>query len=386
MGSVYKRGKRWWIQYYQNGKPFQESSKSKKKMVAVALLKQREGDIAKGKPLGIHFDKVLFDELAEDFLADYELNGRKSLERAQFSVNHLKGFFEGMRVVDITTARIKSYIKTRLADGAANATINREMAALKRMLSLGAQDTPPKVDRVPYIPMFQERNVREGFFEHHEYLALIKALPAYLRGPVTFAYNTGWRKSEIFGLTWQHVELNEETVRLEADETKNSEARTVYLDKELLKMFKLQNLRRKKGCDYVFHKDGKKIVHFRPDWNRACREANLGYGYKLDSKYVDKWVKKGLSEGPIMHDFRRTAVRNMVRAGIPEGVAMKISGHKTRTVFERYNIVSASDLKAAAAKHEAYRNGKNSETTAKTTTIEGGKEKNKNHGKLEAIN
>jgi integrase len=345
MGSIYKRGKTWWIQYYRNGKPYQESSKSKKKMVAKKLLDVREGEVARGKLPGIYFDKVKFDELAKDFLADYELNARKSQERAQISTDHLKGFFGGMLVVDITTTKIKAYIKKRQEKNAANGTINRELAALKRMLKLGAQDTPPRVDRIPHIPMLEERNVRQGFFEHEEYLALLNALPSDLRGPVTFAYYTGWRKSEILRLTWDRVDLKEGTVRLEAGETKNSEARTIYLEEELLKLLRLQNLRRQKGCQYVFHRNGRQIKDFRTAWKNACEDAKV--------------------EGRLFHDLRRTGVRNMVRAGIQEQVAMRISGHKTRTVFDRYNIVSADDLQQAARKI-----GKFFETTSKTATIE----------------
>lgn len=359
MGTIYKRGNIWWIQYYRNGKPYQESSRSKKKMVGRKLLELREGEIAQGKLPGIHFDKVIFDELAEDLLTDYELNERKSIERAQISVNHLKKFLEGMRVIDITTARIKAYIKTRLAVDAANATINRELAALKRMLSLGAQDTPPKVYRVPHIPMLEERNVRKGFFEHDEYLALLKVLPSELRGPVTFAYKTGWRKSETLGLTWDRVDLDERTVRLDPGETKNSEARTVYLDEELLRLLRIERLRRN-GSRFLFHRNGKRIKDFRGAWKKACENAGL--------------------EGKLFHDLRRTGVRNMVRAGIQEQVAMKISGHKTRAIFDRYNIVSPEDLQQAAQKM-----GKFFETTTETATIGQNQSVHKNAGQTQPI-
>ncbi len=83
MGMIYKRGKTYWIKYYRNGKPFYESSKSHKESKAKRLLKKREGEISQGKLPGIYFDRVKFDELADDFLADYRINQKKSLVKAK---------------------------------------------------------------------------------------------------------------------------------------------------------------------------------------------------------------------------------------------------------------------------------------------------------------
>jgi integrase len=364
MGSIYKRGNIYWIKYYRNGKPYRESSESKKEADAKRLLKKREGEISNGKLPGIYFEKVRFDELAESFLTDYRINQKKSFERAEHSVSHLKNFFEGLRVVDITTPRIQAYIEARmkwgcnncnekfnpqdscphcgskdLGKGASNATINRELAALKRMLNLGAQQTPPKVDRVPHIPMLKENNIRKGFFEHADFLALRDSLPSYLKGFVTFAYKVGWRVSEIAGLTWKHVDLANGIVRLETGETKNDEGRTVYLDDELKEVFNRQweaRKQSKKLISFVFPNENGigKIKDFRGSWKKACKNAMIGKMH--------------------FHDFRRTAVRNMIRSGIPERVAMMISGHKTRSIFDRYNIVSDTDLKLAAQKQQTY--------------------------------
>ena len=229
---------------------------------------------------------------------------------------------------------------------------------MKRMLNLGAQQTPPKVDRVPFIPMLKENNVRKGFFEHGDFLALRDALPSYLRPFVTFAYKVGWRDTEIANLTWNQVNLKEGIVRLEVGETKNDDGRTIYLDQELREIFQQQWESRKRNgmlTPYVFpNEDGTgPIKDFRGAWNKGCGEVGLGYGYKTSQKYVEKRQDK-LSQGPTLHDFRRSAVRNMVRSGIPERVAMMISGHKTRSVFDRYNIVSDADLKLAAQQQEAY--------------------------------
>jgi len=360
MGYVYQRGDIYWIKYYHHGKPYRESSKSDKITKAEKLLKKREGEIAEGKLPGFYFDKVTFNQLAEDFLTDYRINVKDTLSKAERSVKYLKEFFEGMKAPEVTTDKVKTYIEKRMEKGFSNASINRELAALKRMFHLGAQCTPPKVNLVPYIPMLKESNVRKGFFENGEYLALRDALPEDLRPIVTFAYHSGWRKAEILGLTWDKVDLKEGTVRLDPGETKNEEGRTLYMSEELLEeMHKLQASRHL-GCPYVFHREGKPIAGFRKAWAKACIQVGLCEVLKDDEgKSVVVKDKKGNEKvvkvpTKIFHDFRRTAIRDMVRSGVSERVAMSISGHKTRNVFDRYNIVSDQDLKEAAKKKQAY--------------------------------
>jgi integrase len=354
MGSVYKRGKTYWIKYYKDGKPFYESAKTDKKMVAKEVLSQRESDVSQGKVPGVHFDKVKFEELAKDLLTDYQINQKKSMDRAELSIKHLAVLFKAARVTDINTARIKSYMAKRMEEGAANGTINRELSALKRMLMLGARCTPPKVDRVPYIPMLKENNIRKGFFEHEQFLAVREALPEHLKGMVTFAYKTGWRKSEIGTLQWSQVDLKQGIVRLNPGETKNDQGRTVYLDQELMEVFRKQReVRVQSGevASYVFLNSDRsdRVKFFGNSWKTACKVAGV--------------------DPRLFHDFRRTAVRNMVRAGIPERVAMMISGHKTRAVFERYNIVSDGDLRLAASRQEAFLNDQEGGMVTKTVTI-----------------
>jgi integrase len=336
-GHIYKRGNIYWIKYYRGGKPYYESTKSDKESEAKRLLRKRLGQIADSRFFGLRPERVKFEDLAQDFLNDYRINGKRSLDKAQRSVRHLQGYFGGMRAIDITTDKVRTYISERQDQSMSNAEINRELAALKRMFNLALQQTPPKVPQKPYIPMLQEQNVRKGFFEHDEFVALRAALPVELRPVVTFGYFTGWRKREILELTWDRVDLQTRTVRLEPGVTKNRDGRTIYLDGELLDTLVAVKQERDVlycNCPWVFHRKGVPIQDFRQAWRTACQTVGV--------------------VGKLFHDFRRTAVRDMVRAGIPERVAQQVSGHKTRSVFDRYHIVSDTDLREAAKRQASY--------------------------------
>ena len=176
---------------------------------------------------------------------------------------------------NIETPIIRRYIEQRLEQGAANATINRELSALKRMLNLGSEQSPPLVERVPKIPMLKESNVRKVFFEHAEFLAVRDCFPDHLKGFVTFGYKTGWRASEIAKLTWAQVDRQIGIIRLEVGETKNNDARTIYLDGELKGMFAHLWADRKKYrkiLTYVFpNRNGTdRIKRFDKAWKKGC--------------------------------------------------------------------------------------------------------------------
>ena len=230
----------YWIKYYRAGKEYRESAKTKKESEAKRKLQAREGQIAENRFFGLKVEKVKFEELAEDFINDYKINGKKSIDRAERSIKNLKTFFEGMRALDTTTDRIRAYILYRQGQGAMNATINRELAALKRMFNLARQMTPPKVTSVPYIQHLQESNARAGFFEYPDYIALRNALPSYVKPVITMAYHTGMRKEEILGLQWPQVDLIEGKITLKAEDTKNNESRVIFMAGELLEAIRFR--------------------------------------------------------------------------------------------------------------------------------------------------
>jgi integrase len=237
----------------------------------------------------------------------------------------------------------QQYILTRQEEGAKNATINRELSALHRAFTLGTRQTPPKVTMMPHVPKLKENNARSGFFEYDEYVKLRNALPSYLRPLLIAAYYTGMRRGELLGLQWHQVDVWAHRIVLEQGTTKNGEGRVVYMFGELFDTILAQKKIRDArfpDCQSVFfnQQTGEPVgIEFRDTWNKALASVKL--------------------EGRLFHDLRRTAVRNMVRSGVSEVVAMRISGHKTRNVFDRYNITSEDDIRLACERlsnmHEA---------------------------------
>ena len=333
-----KQSKVWWVRYYRNGRRHEESSHSTKKGDAERLLKQREGAVANGEPVSAAVGRLRFDAAVEDVLTDYRTNGKRSAGHVERRIRlHLAPFFGGRRMAAITTADVRTYTAQRQGAGAPNATINRELAILKRAFRLAEQ--AGTVMHRPHIPMLREDNVRQGFFERDEFEAVREHLPPELRGVVTFAYLTGWRvPSEVLTLEWGQVDRHAKTVRLEPGTTKNSEGRTLPYDllPELVEVIEAAWSERQRLaglgtiCPYVFHRAGQPIRSYRKAWATACERAGV--------------------PGRLMHDFRRTAVRNLVRAGVPDTVAMKVTGHKTRSVFDRYNVTSEADVREAVGK------------------------------------
>jgi integrase len=239
----------------------------------------------------------------------------------------------------LTSDVITRYAVERQQAGAANATINRELSIIKRAFELAVRSRKLSQDHVPHIEMLEENNVRQGFFERAQFEAIRNHLPIELRPLVTLMYYTGWRMgSELLPLQWHQVDRTAGIIRLEPGTTKNDEARTMpygqvaELREAIDTQWQAREALAKKGviCPWVFHRKGKPIKDCRGAWNAAAAKAGC--------------------PGRIPHDSRRTAVRNLTRAGVTETVAMKITGHKTRSVFDRYNITSEADLTDAARK------------------------------------
>ena len=281
-------------------------------------------------------------ELAENLKADYQANGRKSADRLEFSLAHLLPVFGPRKAIALTNADVTAYRVQRQAAGAAAATVNRELAALERMFSLAVKGE--RLQRMPYIEMLKENNARRGFFERDQFEAVRAHLPDYGRPAATFAYLTGWRlKAEILTLQWRRVDFRAGVVTLDVGSTKNRDGRTFPMIPELRALLEVQRattdaLQKKIGAivPWVFHrtKRGRPLKGFTKSWRAACLAAGL--------------------PGRIPHDFRRTAVRNLERAGVPRSTAMAMVEHRTESIYRRYAIVDEVMLREGGAKLATY--------------------------------
>lgn len=222
-----------WVKYHRNGIPVRESSHSTKDSDAEKLLRRRIGEIEAGTFTGPKLMKISVDELAEDLMAEYRANGRKSLPDVEARWRlHLKPFFGGLRAVLITTQLVDKYKARRRGEGAENATMNRELAALKRMFSIARRSTPPKVVSPPYIAMLKENNVRKGFVEPADYEKLVSHCAKFglwLRAIIELGYSYGFRIAELLSMKVQQVDLLTGTIRLNPGETKNGKGRTAHM-------------------------------------------------------------------------------------------------------------------------------------------------------------
>lgn len=357
-GSIYQRRKKhpdgsvtilpnWWIKYRKNGQVFRESSGSEKYADAERLLKRRQGEIVTGKFAGLGPERIRMEELFGDVVQDYRDNRRDTLKDVESRLkNHLSPFFGKIRAADFSTQHLKRYIAVRRDDGAENATINRELAIVRRAFNLGAKADPPRVGRAPKIQLLKETNIREGFIEHAQYVTLRNELPPYLRPLFVVAYHIGGRRGELTMIRWPQIDFAANQIRLNREDTKNEQGRTLPIYGEMREwLLMARDIRDQKlpDCPWVFYDDrGERLYWFYKAWKDACVRAGLG---EL-----------------LFHDLRRSAVRNMERAGVSRKVAMSISGHKTEQIYRRYDIVGERDLRDAAARMDRYLGGAQSQT------------------------
>lgn len=333
-GSTVRRGNIWWIKYSYKGVPVWESTGSRKEPNANKLLAQRLAEITLGDKPFTRANLTVAD-LVQLVLQDYELRRLKDAKitryRAEKNILPLMG---SVKVTRFGTMHVKEFIKGRRAAGASDATLNRELSIVRRGFSLGLQHDPPLVLRVPHIPKLEEDNVRQGFLERDQYEALRAALPERLRCLFVIGYHLGLRKSTLRALTWEQVDFLAGNIRVVKRQVKQSKAQTVPIYGEMKAWLDMAFAARTPACPFVFQWKGKRIGTHLDGWKAAAAAIGLPELH--------------------FHDLRRTAVRNMERAGIPRKIAMSITGHLTESTFRRYDIVDEADLRRAGQKMADY--------------------------------
>jgi integrase len=266
----------------------------------------------------------------------------------------------------ICTSDIKNYIAKRRTLGRSNGTIDRELTLLKAMLRFAARQTPPMSERLtPFPKRLKESEPRKGFATYAQYTLLASnARQLWLRALIALAYAYGFRKSELLNMRVGQADFLNRWITLEPGTTKNGEAPRVKMTTEVFELMRAC-CRDKKLDDFVFTRvDGSRVIEPRKNWYTLCVASGLGQLIQVKSG------KRGYKQyvGLNLHDFRRAAVRNLVRAGVPERVCMDISGHRTRSIFDRYNIASEADLVPASKLIEADRQVAGGETDTKSDT------------------
>lgn len=379
-----------WCGYYLRGKEYRESTGETEPNKAEKYLKRRLKEVGAdqigAKPFvgpqqerlkiscGItaeNLRKPECDCLCCALDRDYRLRGKASPENLS-NLKRVRMDFALLRATGLTAEQVDRYIEQRQAEGAAPASINRVTQLLGQAFKLAIKHR--RLNGAPYIRHLSEAgNVRQGFFSQTEFRAVLDNLPDYLKDFARFAYCTGMRKGEIASLRWEDVEGD--VIRLRAENAKNGKARSVAVVGELEELMERRRAARRVKKDnspvmlsaMLFHRDGEPVGDFRKAWATASCLARLGKlvcpkcngavdaDYKC-SQCSGEWTRDELKYvGRIFHDFRRTAVRDMVRAGVPETVAMTISGHKTRSMFDRYNIANERDQREALRATQIYR-------------------------------
>lgn len=345
-GYVYQRGKRWWVGHYVNGKLEREPGGTSKSE-AKAKLKTIHEQLRAGTYLAPDQRTVTVDDLLDDLVTHLTNRKRASVSKVTSHLRAVRAAIGHRRAVDLDTSTVERYQAERLAAGKAPATVNRELEALRQAFRRAATVTPPRIPRAPSIPLLTVENARQGFLPHADFEAVLAAVEDLdVRDFVEWFYVCGMRPNEIRQLTWEMFDRETWTLNLDPRAAKTRTGRVLGVVGPLRTILERRLAARRFDCRLIFHrtskgKVGQPVKDYRRTWAAACKVAGLVAGRNVEG-------------GVTPYDLRRCAVRNLVRGGTHETVAMKITGHKTRSTFDRYNIASVEDVSAAIERTTAY--------------------------------
>jgi integrase len=275
-------------------------------------------------------------------LARLEALGRRSVPKLKSHAKPLRVFFSMKRAAHVTADDVVKFQQDRLAAGRANATVNRELELLRQAYRRAVRDKKLSPDRVPAIDFLPVHNVRQGFFEAEEVSAVVEHLEPALADFVCWSAATGMRKGESSQLLWRMLDRSgpKWQLRIPAAIVKNKLGRTLPVVGTARDIIERRLKARQLGCDLIFHrvskgKTGQPIKAFDRAWRNALKEA-------------------GIPRDRIVHDLRRSAARDLIRSGARESEAMLVTGHRTRSMFDRYNITTDEEAATAMERRDQF--------------------------------
>lgn len=398
-GRVFVRGRTVWIQFSDHGRQVRQSTKlvlegddeADKKIMRKAekILQQKTGAVANNIPQNPA--TLRYEQMRDAYLEAYELqehnkglrcdkDGTAYLE----SVRRLDGFFAGSKAAEIDVDLLRKFQRQLRSEGYANGSINRSMAALRRMFTLALEDE--KLTSAPHFRMLPEAKPRKDVLPQGQYPALVNALPSYLRLPLIIGFHTGMREGEILGLTWANVNWLERIIRIE--DSKNGDARELPFDGEVEAALRKAYTERQPECEFVCYRIDRKgharqIGNFRKPWYRCCVKLGLGKMEQVRDRVTgeplfekpryrrSKPRPKMKYNGLVFHGLRRTFITDAEHAGVPRHEAMVLSGHRTESVYKRYVIENRTQRRVAVrtiAEYRAQKVGDNSGTNQQSPT------------------
>jgi integrase len=277
-GRVYRRGSRWWIEYWIQAKQHRESA-GRTEAEAKRKLTARRKEICGDRFVGPAEEKLTLEQLADALIVHLKTKGAKAVPSFESHLKPIREEFGALRAIDLATTRVERFIEKQLTAGKAPATINRQVGALKQALNLARKQG--RLSRVPYLPSLREDNARQGFFEKGEFEALAAHLPDPVADVARFAYLSGWRRGEILPLRWDAVDRAAGEIRLRT--SKSGHGRVLPLEGELSDLIERRWGRRefetKDGTTalslYVFHRAGQPLVDIRKVWSKGCKKAGI---------------------------------------------------------------------------------------------------------------
>jgi integrase len=389
-GSLFQKtpGGLWHMQYYRTNpdtglsERVRECTQTRDQNEAQTMLNERLVQISRGELFEVG-KRVTVARLYEALHTAIENDNRRprAAKGLEWRWKHLKPAFGHVFAAAVTTERIEKYKTKRREERATRATINRELAVLRRMFRYAMNEhRPPLVHNVPPIRLFSEKgNERRGFVEQAAYERMVTESTRpevldvdglWLRALLEAAYTYGWRRSELISLRVRQLNFLEREISLDPGTTKNDEGRVVHMTDTVYEWFRVMS--EGKGAeDFVFtRKNGKPVKEFRAAWQNLCIRAAVHGPDGKPSRYECGKCQAPMRAGRkicracggerryiglLVHDMRRSAARALRRAGVPESVIMKTGGWKTHSMFDRYNITNKRDQRDAMAKLEEYR-------------------------------